>query len=392
VVALSVDTDAAVASMALQLDFSTLFSEQSLDRLRRVLPGRSDARRPPSRVAIRRLPDFARSMGALLSAGMPLVPALDASARALPESLGGVVGSVRVDVARGRPLAEALGRHPNVFPPVFVGTVHAGERAGSLSAAFSRLASHLEAERQLASKLVSMSIYPALLALVGMMAVGMLAFFVLPRFADLLEGSGAPLPPLTAAVLGTGTALRSHSLVLLVGIAGLAGLAAWLGTTSEGRLHVARLAIATPVVGNWRRQVLAARFARLLGMLTAGGSTVYSGLGDVQASMADPLAWTTVGQIRTRVREGGSLSEALREQQLFPPFLAQLVAVGEQSGRVSEFLVNAAEILERNTQRALERLVAVSEPAMIVAFGGMVALIALALLQAIYGVNAGYVP
>jgi general secretion pathway protein F len=105
--------------------------------------------------------------------------------------------------------------------------------------------------------------------------------------------------------------------------------------------------------------------------------------------MADPVSRAETERIRTRVREGGALHAAIAAGGVFPPLLAQLVSLGEEAGRLADFLLKAADLLERRTERAVERLVALAEPAMIVAFGGIVALVALSLLQAIYGVNAG---
>jgi type II secretory pathway component PulF len=105
--------------------------------------------------------------------------------------------------------------------------------------------------------------------------------------------------------------------------------------------------------------------------------------------MSDPVARDETDRIRTRIREGSALNTAISERALFPPMLAQLVALGEEAGRLAEFLLKSADMLERRTERAVERMVALAEPAMIVLFGGLVALVALALLQAIYGVNAG---
>jgi general secretion pathway protein F len=105
--------------------------------------------------------------------------------------------------------------------------------------------------------------------------------------------------------------------------------------------------------------------------------------------MTDPVVRDETDRIRTRVREGSPLHVAVAERGLFPEVLPQLVGLGEEAGRLAEFLLKSADLLERKTERALERLVALAEPAMIVGFGGVVALVALALLQAIYGVNAG---
>jgi general secretion pathway protein F len=333
--------------------------------------------------------EFTRAVAALLPAGMPLARALKAATAASPASVRAPLDAVRARVERGEELASALAEHPSLFSPLYIGVVRAGEKSGSLDGAFDRLGRHLERDAELRSKLVSMSIYPAMLAVVGVMAVLLLVLFVLPRFADLLDTAGAALPASTALILALSTGAREEWRLLMLVPAAMLLATTWMRTTPAGREVAARLLLALPLFGSWRRQALGAAFARMSGELLAGGAPLLSALADARDCTADPVARAETERVRTRVREGGALHQALEERGLFPPVLAQLVALGEESGRLSEFLLKAADILERRTERAVERLVALAEPAMIVLFGGLVALVALALLQAIYGVNAG---
>jgi type II secretory pathway component PulF len=319
---------------------------------------------------------------------MPLSRALRAAITSLPESARPAFEAVRARVERGDELHAALAEHPRYFSPLYIGVVRAGEKSGALDDAFMRLAAHLERDHELRAKLVSMSIYPAMLAAVGLASVGVLVLFVLPRFADLLLGAGAALPRSTELILAIATTAQEQWRALLLIPAALLLLAAWLRTTDAGRHAAAATLIHVPLFGAWRRQALGATFARMVGELTAGGAPLLAALADARDCTADPVARAETDRIRTRVREGGSLNAAIAEGGIFPAVLPQLVALGEEAGRLSDFLLKAAELLERRTERAVERLVALAEPAMIVIFGGIVALVALALLQAIYGVNA----
>lgn len=333
--------------------------------------------------------EFTRAVAALLPAGMPLSRALAAATATSPEGVRPALEAVRTRVERGDELASALADHPRLFSPLYVGVVRAGEKSGALDGAFQRLSDHLEREDELRSKLVSLSIYPILLATVGVAAVLLLVLFVLPRFADLLQSSGAALPRSTAAMLALVTTARERwQWIVAAPPAALLALT-WLRTTPAGQRLAAELLIRVPVAGAWRRQALAARFARILGELLAGGAPLLPALADARDCMTDPVVQGETDRIRTRVREGSSLHRAIAERGLFPEVLPQLVGLGEEAGRLAEFLLKSAELLERRTEQALERLVALAEPAMIVCFGGVVALVALSLLQAIYGVNAG---
>jgi type II secretory pathway component PulF len=333
--------------------------------------------------------EFTRAVASLLPAGMPLSRALAAATSQAPESIRPALESVRSKVERGEGLAESLAEHPRLFSSLYVGLVRAGEKSGSLDNSFQRLTEHLERDGELRSKLVSMSIYPALLGLVGIAAILVLVLFVLPRFSDLLLSSGAALPATTAAVVGVAMAVQQEWWILALAPPLIAIVLAWLRTTDQGRRVGARALIRIPLIGSWRRQHLGASFARMVGELLTGGAPLLLALEDARDCMTDSVAQAETDRIRTRVREGSSLHFAIAEGGLFPPILTQLVALGEDAGRLADFLLKAADLLERKTERALERMVALVEPAMIVGFGGIVAVVALALLQAIYGVNAG---
>ena len=333
--------------------------------------------------------ELTRAIAALLPVGMPLAQALGASANVATGDVRAAVLAVRAHVERGETLSSALAAHPRLFPPLYVGLVRAGEKSGDVAGAFARLADQLEREEALRGKLLSASIYPLLLAAAGSVAVTVLLVFVLPRFAELLQDSGAALPRSTAMMLGLSTALRRFWPALFLLPAGIGLLAAWARGTPDGRRAWSTFLLAVPVVRGMRRHALAARFARLTGVLLGGGAPLLAALDDAAESLADPVARDEVVRVRTRVREGRSLRDALAEGGLFPPLLAQLVGVGEEAGRLREFLLKAADIFEDRTERLTQRLATLAEPAMIVLFGSVVAMVALSLLQAIYGINAG---
>jgi len=333
--------------------------------------------------------EVTRAVAALLQAGLPLTRALSAAAHVAGAETRHVIEGVCEHVARGESLAGALSSYSTLFSPLYVGVVRAGERSGDLAGAFARLAEQLDRDERLRSRLLSLSIYPIVLATAGTIALIVLAFFVLPRFAVLLQSTGAVLPTSTALVLATANGLRRGWPLLLGCTAALPLAWIWSRQTDDGRLAVSRLLLGTPVIGSLRRQALSARAARLLGVLVGGGAPLLNALDEARACLSDPLAQHDLESVATQVREGAPLHRAIAQGGLFHPLLAQLVAVGEESGRLQEFLLKAADIFEERTERAAQRLVTLLEPAMIVSFGLVVAFVALSVLQAIYGVNTG---
>lgn len=348
-----------------------------------------DAHEERERVGSRKLVEATRSLSALLLAGLPLTRALETTRDVVAGGTADLLDHVLSEVRQGRALADALQSHPDVFSPMYVGVVRAGERSGRLAAVIDRLADELERQDELRQRLVSAAVYPAALVVLGACSIALLLLFVVPRFASLLLDTGATLPAATAALLGASALLRDQGLILLIGalVALVAGSA--YATSDSGRRAISRAWLRLPVIGSIRRGVLAARFARVLGVLLEGGAPMVAALGDTAESVADPRTAEEIRRVREDVRVGSSLAAAVGRGDHFPVELTRLVAVGEESGRLVEFLERAAELLERRSLRATERAVTLLEPAVIVVFGGIVAVVALALLQAIYGVNAG---
>jgi type II secretory pathway component PulF len=333
--------------------------------------------------------EVTRALAALLPAGLPIARALTAATHVTSGPTRAAIEAVRTRVERGESLADSLAEHPGLFSPLAVGMVRAGERSGNLDSAFGRLSQQLERDEQLRARLLSISIYPLLLGLAGGASVLVLLLFVIPRFATLLTDTGIALPRSTALLLAVSGAMREYWPVLLVTAACLTLLFVWSRTNEDGRRVSGKLALSLPLIRSYRQHALGARFARLTSVLLVGGAPLLSALDDAVESIGDPNGRDEIGRIRDRVREGRSLHQAVSEGKLFPDLLLQLIAVGEESGRLTDFLSKAADILEERTERVLQRVVTAAEPAMIIVFGGIVGFVALSLLQAIYSVNAG---
>jgi len=351
---------------------------------------RSDVRALSSTRAARRdILELTRALAALLGAGLPLSRALVTAAEIVPERAASLAADIRTRTARGDGLAAALDAHGAEFPSMYRGVVRAGERSGDLGGAFAALATQMEAEDRLRARMLSASIYPLVLAVGGLVTCSVLVLVVLPRFAELLQGAQATLPRSTAALLAISSALRTGWPVFVVIAAVVIALIAANRRSTRAQHFVAAAVVALPLLGLLRRYTLAGRFARLMGVLIGGGAPMLVALDDVFASIADPVARDEVSRIRARVHDGTALHRAVAEGTLFPSVLGRLVAVGEESGRLEQFLERAAELCEERAERMLQRVVTLAEPTMVLVFGILVAFVALSLLQALYGIDAG---
>jgi type II secretory pathway component PulF len=230
------------------------------------------------------------------------------------------------------------------------------------------------------------------LALIGGAAMLLLLFFVLPRFAELLESAGATMPRSTSIMLWIGEHAKTGWPVALTGGIALLGIIVWQQTSESGKRSLSRLLLRLPFTAGFRRDALSARFARVLGVLMGGGTPVVAALEAAEHSIPDPLTRDEIAAIRKRVQEGSSLHSAAVASGLFSPVVTELIAVGEESSRIDAMLTKSAEILERQVERSLQRLTSIAEPALIVIFGVVIGFVALSLLQAVYGMNMELTP
>ena len=330
--------------------------------------------------------NLTRSMAALLKAGMPLAAALKHGSSASPGSEK-LLDTLRQRIEKGDTLADALRQYPGTFTGVYVGVIAAGERTGDLAGAFQRLVGHLEQQAALRSRIQSAAIYPSLLAVVSILATVFLVGYVLPRFAGILAETGAALPRSTTFLIAASTWARNMwpFFVLLAASAILGALA--IRRSERARLAAAKILLRAPVIGELRKNILAARFGSLSAVMLEGGAPLASMLDDVAASIGDPVAQQDVQTIKQQVESGTSFHAALTRASSFPPVLAQLTAVGENSGSLSTFLASAADMCAESVERRMLRFVTLAEPLMILAFGLLIGLIAVSLLQAVYSVN-----
>jgi type II secretory pathway component PulF len=330
-----------------------------------------------------------RYLAILIEAGFTLDRALGTTARVVARpDIAAALRAVQEGVRGGQSLADALSA-AGIFPPLAVAMSRAGERGGHLSEALTRLAAHLDREERVREQLVSALIYPALLLVVGGAALLTLVLYVLPRFATLLDETGAALPRSTAFVLGA-SGFIGRWWILLLGalLAGVAVAAAYRGTTAGRRNWDAAL-LRLPLVGPLRQRLAAARFGRTLSTLLSSGLPILGSLDLASQGLTDAAVAEEVVRAREEVRGGHRLGPALSRAAIFPYVFLQMVALGEESGQLPEMLDRAASLAEQELERGMERLVRLVEPILIVVFGAVIGLVALALLQALYGVRVG---
>jgi type II secretory pathway component PulF len=333
----------------------------------------------------RSLATVMEGLSALVGAGVPLEPALRATERAATPALGDALGRVATRVREGSSLGAALGAEDGLFPAVTIGLVRAGERGVGLDAGLAQAAAQLEAQAEITARIRAALTYPLLLALVGTLSVGLIVLFVVPRFAALLGELGQALPLATRLLLAASQLLRDWGLVL--GVVAVAGALAGARLVAEHRARWHAGLLGLPLVGSIRHAFATARAARALGALLATGTPALAALAVAAEAAGDEAVAARLGRARDRVAEGTGLAASLEATAALAPTALQLIAIGEGSGRLPALLAHAAQLEERDAERRLKTLVTFLEPALILAFAGLVAFVAASLLQAVYALR-----
>lgn len=329
-----------------------------------------------------------RQWATLVRAGLPLDEVLSALAEQSGDARAQrMLVAVRSKLMEGRTLADCLAEFPESFPELYRSAVAAGEQSGKLDRVLERLASFLEERREIGQRIIAALIYPALLSLVAFGIISGLLGYVVPQVVGVFEQLQTELPWPTRMLLAMSAFVRVFGPWFLLALvaAGIAFRMALVRPAFRSRWH--GLLMRLPLIGALMRAQDTARFARTLSIATAASVPLLEALRLGSATLTLLPLREAISAAIARVREGGSLSRALAESGRFPPLLTRLVGSGEKSGELEPMLDHAADLQEKQVQGALGALVAILEPLLIVAMGGIVLFMVLAILLPIFEMN-----
>jgi len=323
---------------------------------------------------------FTRQLATLAQVS-PLEEALRTLARQTEEEKRrSVIAATHMGVMEGRRLADAMAAEPRSFPPLYRAMVAAGENSGSLPVILERLSRLLERQAAIRSKIITAIAYPSVLAGFAVCVVIALMVLVVPRVVDQFDTVGQQLPLLTRIVIGVSDLLAHWGWLILL-VIGLCGLAAWQVLRQAGpRERFDGWLLRLPIIGRLIRDLHAARMARTLATMVASRLPLLEGLELTAQTVHNRVLRRASGDIVEAIRGGGSLSAALRRSGVFPPLLVYLAASGESAGRLDDMLERAADYLEQEFDTFTSTALAMLEPVIIIAMGGIVAVIILAIL------------
>ena len=331
---------------------------------------------------------FTQELSTLVKAGLTLDRSLSVLSDLTENAyLAEVVGELLREIKGGKALSEALSTYPQVFPKVYVNMVRAGEVGGALDQILERLEEYLEGADELRSYLISSMIYPCILVVVAIGSIIIMMTVVIPQFADIFENAGAPVPlPMMVLLVLSGFLTGFWWLILLV----IGGGAYWIYSrlkTEEGRLNWDRQLLKLPVVGSVLQKLEVSRFSRTLGTLLQSSVPLIQSINLVKEIVENQAIASTMESIKSGVKKGEGLTRPIRKAEIFPPFALHLLAVGEETGRLDDMLLQIADSYDRDLKRSLQRLVALLEPAIILVMGLIIGVMVVSMLYSIFSIN-----
>ena len=317
---------------------------------------------------------FTRQFSVMIDAGLPLVQCLEilASQQENPTFQKVLVGT-RSAVEGGSTLSAAMRQYPKVFDPLFVNMVEAGETGGILDTILQRLATYIEKNVKLQRAVKSAMVYPVGVLSVAGGVIVLLLWKVVPIFATLFLGLGVDLPLPTKIVIGLSNFIGSifGFMILVAGVGAFFGIKAWYGT-QQGRYYLDSLLLKLPLMGVLLRKIGVARFTRTLGTLIASGVPILEGLDITARTAGNAVIEKALLNVRKSLEEGKTLTEPLKESNVFPGMVTQMIGVGEQTGAMDAMLQKIADFYEDEVDAAVKDLLTAMEPIMIVVLGGVV--------------------
>jgi type IV pilus assembly protein PilC len=345
------------------------------------------------RITLSDLAIFSRQLSTMVSSGMTILRALFVlEEQTEVKKLKEVIVAVRKDVEAGLALSAALGRHPKVFSPLFISMVRAGEIGGVLEDSLVRIADQMEKEDALRRQVRSAMVYPAVVVTVALIVMIVLVVYIVPVFAGVLQqfatnASGAQLPAMTQVTVEVSHAVTGYWYIFIGAAAAIAFSFRHWKRSENGRAQWDALRLKIPFkIGPIVQKIAIARWARTFSALTSAGVPLLEALDITGRSAGNEVVAKAMEEVIDSVKRGGTISEPLKANPVFPIMVSQMVAVGESTGELDWMLAKLADFYEERVAASVKALTSIIEPVMIVFIGGMVGFIVIAMYLPLFKV------
>jgi type IV pilus assembly protein PilC len=327
---------------------------------------------------------FNQQFVTLIRAGLPILKSLDLLAERLTDpKLGPHIKAVRDEVRNGTLLSDAF-RQQGIFPKIYVSSVMAGEKSGSLTEVLDRFITYQKLSLAVRKKVMVSLMYPCVLIVLVVLLMVFLVTYVVPTFATLYTSMNASLPRMTEILIAIGTTARSYILAFAGGLVAAIFAFRWWSRRPSAREKVDRIKIKLPIAGEIWLKYQVAQLGRILSTLLTGGIPLVQAMETAADSLGTPLLKKAVEAAGKGVREGQPLSGSLKQSKLFPPLAIDMIEVGESTGALPAMLNSVAEFFEEDVNTKMQATLSLIEPAIMIVMGSFVAFVLIALYLPIF--------
>jgi type IV pilus assembly protein PilC len=377
-----------VAEAATEKDLRDRFSQQGFliysVKPRRSIAGLAAGGGRKKKINLEKFLIFNQQFVTLIRAGLPILKALDLlSERLTDEKLAPHIKAVREEVRNGSLLSDAFARQ-SVFPPMYVTSVLAGEKSGSLGEVLDRYITYQKLALAVRKKLVLSLVYPCLLLVLVICLMVFLVTFVVPKFAELYQSMSAQLPAATQILIAVGTTARNYILFGFLALVLAAIAFRFWAKTEKGEVRVDRWRMRMPLIGEIWIKYQVAQFARVLGTLLVGGIPLLQALETASSSLGTRLLKNNLAEAGQMVKEGQALSASLQKTGIFPGLSIDMIEVGESTGALPQMLSSVAEFYEDDVNTRMSASLSLIEPAIMIFMGCFVTFVLVALYLPIF--------
>lgn len=328
---------------------------------------------------------FTRQFATMIDAGLPLVQCLEIlGSQTDNKTFAKTINKVRVDVEGGSTFAEALKKHPRIFSDLYVNMVAAGEAGGILDTILNRLAGYIEKSMALKKKIKGAMVYPAVTITVAIAVVALMLLFVIPSFAKMFTDFGGQLPAPTRIVMSFSDFLVKWWFVVLIAVVAPIVALRLAYRTERGRNIMDTIFLMLPALGILIRKVAVAKFTRTLSTLISSGIPILEGMDIVAKTAGNKVIEKAIFKTKTGISEGKTIAEPLKQTNVFPPMVVQMISVGEASGALDTMLSKIADFYDEEVDSAVAGLTSMLEPMLMVFLGVVIGFIVIAMYLPVF--------
>ncbi|MEO8581857.1 MAG: type II secretion system F family protein [Patescibacteria group bacterium] len=332
---------------------------------------------------------YTRQLSTMITAGLSLLDALTILERQSKPAMRKLIADIKREIEGGTSFAEALSKHKQ-FSRVYQNLVRAGEAAGVLSEVLARMADSLEKEKEFRGKVKGALIYPAIVMSAMFIVATVMMIFVIPQLSSMYKDFGADLPLITQILISTSEIFQSYWYIIFAVLGGsIFGIVKWR-QTPQGQHMFDSYLLKVPIFGILQQKIILTEFARTLSLLLGAGISLLEALEIVAESMDNVVYREAIKEAYGYVEKGSSLATAIEQYKFFPPILAQMISVGEETGQLDDVLLKLSHYFETESEQAVKGLTTAIEPLIMIVLGLGVGFLVVAIVMPIYSLTSQF--